>query len=80
MDSESPPTYKEAIILRSAMYASFSRYDVFIFHLISRTGQNPPDIIGDIREVDSITGSRRSPGGGHGNPFQYSYLENHMDR
>ena len=24
--------------------------------------------------------SRRSPGGGHGNPLQYSCLENHMDR
>ena len=30
--------------------------------------------------MDSIPGSRRSPGGGHGNPFQYSYLENPMDR
>ena len=28
----------------------------------------------------SITGSGRSPGGGHGNPLQYSCLENPMDR
>ena len=28
----------------------------------------------------SIPGSGRSPGGGHGNPFQYSCLENPMDR
>ena len=27
-----------------------------------------------------IPGSGRSPGGGHGNPLQYSYLENPMDR
>ena len=27
-----------------------------------------------------IPGSGRSPGGGHGNPLQYSYLENSMDR
>ena len=27
-----------------------------------------------------IPGSGRSPGGGHGNPFQYSCLENRMDR
>ena len=26
-----------------------------------------------------IPGLRRSPGGGHGNPFQYSFLENPMD-
>ena len=28
----------------------------------------------------SIPGSGRSPGGGHGNPLQYSYLENPIDR
>ena len=28
----------------------------------------------------STPGSRRSPGGGHGNPLQYSHLENPMDR
>ena len=27
-----------------------------------------------------ISGSRISPGGGHGNPLQYSLLENPMDR
>ena len=30
--------------------------------------------------VGSILGSGRSPGGGHGNPLQYSCLENPMDR
>jgi len=30
--------------------------------------------------VDLIPGSGRSPGGGHGNPLQYSFLENPMDR
>ena len=34
----------------------------------------------DIRDLGSITGSGRSPGGGHGNPLQYSCLENPMDR
>ena len=34
---------------------------------------------GDLRESGSIPGSGRSPGGGHGNPLQYSYLENPMD-
>ena len=27
-------------------------------------------------DQDSIPGSGRSPGGGHGNPLQYSWLEN----
>ena len=35
---------------------------------------------GDIREVGLIPGSGRSPGGGHGNPLQYSCLENPVDR
>ena len=35
---------------------------------------------GDAGDVGSIPGSGRSPGGGHGNPLQYSCLENLMDR
>ena len=35
---------------------------------------------GDLRDVGSIPGSGRSPGGGHGNPLKYSCLENPMDR
>ena len=35
---------------------------------------------GDLRDVGSIHGSGRSPGGGHGNPLHCSCLENHMDR
>ena len=35
---------------------------------------------GNARYVGSIPGSGRSPGGGYGNPFQYSCWENSMDR
>ena len=35
---------------------------------------------GDLRDVSSMSESGRSPGGGHGNPLQYSCLENPMDR
>ena len=41
--------------------------------------KNLPADAGDIRDVDSISGWRKSPGGGHGNPLQYSCLENPMD-
>ena len=34
----------------------------------------------NVGNQDSIPGSGRSPGGGHGNPLQYSCLENSMDR
>ena len=42
--------------------------------------RNPLANAGDIRDKSSIPGLGRSPGGGHGNPFQYSWLENSMDR
>jgi len=42
--------------------------------------KNPPANAGDIRDVGSILGLGRSPGGGHGNPFQFFCLENPMDR
>ena len=34
----------------------------------------------DIRNMGLIPGLGRSPGEGSGNPFQYSFLENPMDR
>ena len=36
--------------------------------------------VGDARDTGSIPGPGRSPGGGNGNPFQYSCLGNTMDR
>ena len=54
--------------------------------LISITSQvalavkNLPASAADLRDTDSIPGSGRSPGRGHGNPLQCSCLENPMDR
>ena len=42
--------------------------------------KNPLANAGDIRDMSLIPGSERSPGGGHGNPLQYSCLEDPMDR
>ena len=42
--------------------------------------KNPPANAGDIGDVGSVPVLGRFPGGGHGNPLQYSYLENPMDR
>jgi len=43
--------------------------------------KNLPANTGDIRDASSIPKSERSPGGGHGNPFQYFCLENpHVQR
>ena len=42
--------------------------------------KNMPANAGDTRDAGSIPGLGRSPGGGNGNPLQYSCLGNPMDR
>ncbi|MGU0116420.1 hypothetical protein, partial [Klebsiella pneumoniae] len=42
--------------------------------------ENPPAKVGDTRDVGSIFGSGRSPGGGISNPLQYICQEKPMDR
>ena len=56
-------------------------------HLVVSSGsklalvaKNPPTDAGGVRDADLIAGLERFPGGGNGNPLQYSYLENPMDR
>ena len=55
-------------------------YEKYWASQMSLAVKNPPANAGDIRDIVSIPGSRRSPGAGRGNPLQYSYLENPMDR
>ena len=54
--------------------------DLFWASHVALVVKNPPANAGDTRDVGSIPGSGRSPGRGHGNPLQYSCLENAMDR
>ena len=42
--------------------------------------KNSPANAGDLRDVGSVPGLGRSPGGGNDNPLQYSCLENSIDR
>ena len=42
--------------------------------------KNPSANEGNTRDISLIPGLGRSPGGGNGNPLQYSCLENSMDR
>ena len=42
--------------------------------------KNPPVNTEDARDAGLILGSERSPGGGNGNPLQYAFLEDSMDR
>ena len=43
-------------------------------------GSNGKESTCSVRDLGSIPGLGRSPGGGHGNPLQYSCLENPTDR
>ena len=43
-------------------------------------GKESASSVGDTRDMGLIPGSGRSPGGGNGNPFQNSCLENPMDK
>ena len=55
-------------------------------HGVTRASQvvlvvrHPLANVRDVGDVGLISGLGRSPGGGHGNPLQYSCLENPMDR
>ena len=55
-----------------------------VFHItlpvVALVEKNLPANAGDVRDMGLIPGSRRSPGGGHCNPLQYSCWENPMDR
>ena len=42
--------------------------------------RNPSANARDVKDSGSISGLERFPGKGHGDPFQYSCLENPMDR
>ena len=50
---------------------------------MSKKNDHPSNLklsAGDVRDGGSIPGLGRSPGGGHGNPIQYSCLENPTNR
>ena len=42
--------------------------------------KNLPANAGDVRDMGSIPGPGRSPGGGNGTPLQYSYWKTHEKR
>ena len=48
--------------------------------MVKKKQKNQPANAGDVRVAGWIPGSGKSPGGGYGNPLQYSCLENPTDR
>ena len=55
-------------------------YQIFLASQVALVVKNLPANAGDIKIVGLIPGLGRSPGGGHGNPLQYSCLDSPMDR
>ena len=63
-----------------ARVSSFLLRDGWVDIQVVLEVKNLPATTGDVRDASLIPGLGRSPGGGHGNPLQYSYLENPMDQ
>ena len=71
---------------------SIAKYGMFVIYLLSFStswlycpmgfpgGSDSKEPTCNAGDLGLIPGSGRSPGGGHGNPQQYSCLENPMDR
>ena len=60
--------------------SSFPLRDGWVDIQVALAVKNLPATAGDVRDTNLIPGLGRSPGGGHGNPLQYSYLQNPMDQ
>ena len=75
---------QENIMIYGADPIEYVNNLIYFIHEIWAFGaivvKNLPVKAGDIWDVGSIPVLWRSPGGGNGNPLQYSYLKNPMDR
>ena len=59
---------------------STSRPEFLLASQVSVSGKDSISKAGDVRDSGLIPGLARSHGKGHGNPLQYSCLENPLDR
>ena len=64
----------------TSLWIEFLGHRVGLASQVELVVKNPPANAGVIRGSGSIPGWGRSPGGGYGNPLQYSCLENPMAR
>ena len=75
-----------SFIVSDLIFSSLIHFDLIFVYVVRRASQVVLMVRSlcanavDIRDADLTPELGRSPGGGHGNPFQYSYLENTMDR
>ena len=64
----------------SAKYSSLNSFSVRGDFPVGSDGKESASNARNTGDVGSIPGSGRAPGEGHGNPLEYSCLENSMDR
>ena len=68
----------------TSLVIGFKKMSVYMLTIrasqVALVVKNPLANARDVRDARSIPGSGRTPGGGHGNPLQYSGLENPMGR
>ena len=62
------------------VFDSLQLEDVYVGDLGFPGGSDGKESACNAGDLDLIPGLGRSPGGGHGNPLQYSCLENLMDK
>ena len=72
--------FQEIIFYQNNFSVKNSEVDLYSFFHVAPVIKNLLATAGDTRDVGSIPELERSPGRGHGNPLQHSYLENSMDR
>ena len=70
----------QSTALSLSQIPSSASYCIFLGFPGGASGKESACQCRDIRDVGSIPVSGRSPGGGHGNPLQYSFLANPLDR
>ena len=62
------------------LYHAYIHTHIYMVSPVAQLVKNLFAKAGDTRDMGSIPRSGRFPGGRNGNPFQYSFLENPMDR
>ena len=68
--------FYDIVIYNKITYIYLYIYIIFGASQVILVVKNLPASAGDVRDLGLIPGLQRSPGGGHGDPFQYSCLEN----
>ena len=78
--SSASPEWTQFVGMALERVSALFQEEGFLLLLNGSNGKESACNAGDTGDAGSIPGSGRSPGEEHGNPFQYSCLENPMDR